>query len=144
MNTSICLHARICVSSVSRGLSACLSLSVSASVPVGASARALDGRVCVCMRAGWGGGGGLQTVIVWDVTGGQPLQTLRGHAHAVVAGALVPGSDKLFTGGFDGEVLVWTRDTGLLGYLKVPLPRGGPSLLNGCDAGLGPGSRRRR
>ncbi len=70
---------------------------------------------------GWSGGA-LQTVIVWDVTGRQPLQTLRGHAHAVATGALVPGSDKLFTGGFDGEVLVWTRDTGLLGYLKVLSP----------------------
>jgi WD40 repeat protein len=74
-------------------------------------------------------------VIVWDVIGGQPLQTLRGHAHAVAAGALVPGSDKLFTGGFDGEVLVWTRDTGLLGYLKVPsLLRDGSSFLDGCGA----------
>jgi WD40 repeat protein len=45
----------------------------------------------------------LQAVIVWDLAAYQPLQTLRGHTHTVGAGALVPGSDKLFTGGFDGE-----------------------------------------
>lgn len=31
---------------------------------------------------------------------------------------MVP-NNKLFTGGFDENVLLWTQDTGLLGYLKV-------------------------
>jgi WD40 repeat protein len=63
-------------------------------------------------------GGDDQTIIVWDVMAGQALQTLRAHSHTVSAGYLFP-NNRLFTGSFDENVLMWTLDTGLIGYLKV-------------------------
>jgi len=63
-------------------------------------------------------GGDDQTTIIWDITSGQALQTLRAHAHTVSAGYSFP-NNRLFTAGFDENVLMWTLDTGLIGYLKV-------------------------
>ena len=51
----------------------------------------------------------------------QALQTLRAHAHTVSAGYSF-ANNRLFTAGFDENVLMWTLDTGLIGYLKVCAP----------------------
>lgn len=59
-----------------------------------------------------------QTVMIWEVPSSHALQTLRAHSHTVSAGCLLH-NNKLFTAGFDEHVLLWTQDTGLLGYLKV-------------------------
>jgi len=75
-----------------------------------------------------------QTVVVWNLTTRTQMQTLRAHTHTVSTGASLP-NNKLFTGGFDENLLLWSQDTGLLGYLKVfvaeafDLPRG--DLLSG-------------
>ena len=75
-----------------------------------------------------------QTVVIWNLTTQSQMQTLRAHTHTVSAGASLP-NNKLFTGGFDETLLLWSQDTGLLGYLKVfvaeafDLPRG--DLLSG-------------
>jgi len=75
-----------------------------------------------------------QTIVIWNLTSQSQMQTLRAHAHTVSAGASLP-NNKLFTASFDENVLLWSQDTGLLGYLKVfvaeafDLPRG--DILSG-------------
>lgn len=59
-----------------------------------------------------------QTVMVWEVPSAHVLQTLRAHSHTV-AGGCVLANNRLYTAGFDENVLLWTQDTGLLGYMKV-------------------------
>ena len=75
-------------------------------------------------------GGDDQSIIIWDMLTLVPMQTLRAHSHTVAAGVSLT-NNKLYTGGFDDNLLLWSQDTGLLGYLKVfvaeafDLPRGG-------------------
>lgn len=84
-----------------------------------------------------------QTVMVWEVPSCHVLQTLRAHSHTV-SGGCVMANNRVYTAGFDENLLLWTQDTGLLGYLKVkcpePRPLDPPLILHlsiWLDSGLG-------
>jgi WD40 repeat protein len=83
-------------------------------------------------------------VIVWGVTGRQPLRTLLGHAGAVNAIALNRDGTLLASGGEDGKVLLHDLAgggmqllaSGLAPVLSVALNRDGSLAAAGTEEGV--------
>jgi WD40 repeat protein len=57
-------------------------------------------------------GGNDNLVKSWELPGGTPRQTLKGHAAVVCCGALSPDGKVLVTGGWDGTIRAWDTETG--------------------------------
>lgn len=64
------------------------------------------------MGRGWRPGGVDSTVKLWDVTTGQELLTLKGHAGNVTSVAFSPDGKRLATGSIDSTVKLWDAPTG--------------------------------
>jgi WD40 repeat protein len=46
-------------------------------------------------------------VMIWDAASATPLETLRGHSHAVEQFVFTPDGKRLYTASFDGNVVAW-------------------------------------
>ncbi|HEY3966716.1 MAG TPA: WD40 repeat domain-containing protein [Planctomycetaceae bacterium] len=57
-------------------------------------------------------GGNDNLVKSWELPGGMPRQTLKGHAAVVCCGALSPDGKVLVTGSWDGTLRAWDTETG--------------------------------
>ena len=54
------------------------------------------------------------TVLLWDVSTGQPKTTLEGHTDRVLSVAFSPDGSTLASASLDGTVLLWDVSTGQL------------------------------